>query len=49
VRPGLRAEGQQLVGAGAQGGVVAVCRADQEDQLALAAVPEFSDVFGEAS
>lgn len=47
VRPGLRPEGEQLVSAGAKGWVVAVGGPDQEDQLALAAVPKFGDVFGE--
>jgi hypothetical protein len=37
------------VGAGAQGGVVAVGGADQEDELALAAVAQPGDVLGEGT
>jgi len=49
VGPGLRAEGQHLVSASPDGGVVAVGRADQEHQLALAAITQLADMVGEGA
>jgi hypothetical protein len=49
VGPGLGAEGQHFVGAGANGGVVAVGGTDQEHQFALAAIAQLADMVGEGA
>jgi len=49
VRPGLRTEGQHFMCAITDRGIVAIGRADQEHQLALAAVPQLADMLGEGA